>query len=93
VCGGKENIMKQVWKCDFCDKTGYENEINIHEPECINNPKLKLCWSCDFDCCGKCDKMVKGYYDTKYGRTQCELWEKRKQHDYSIACGCSGKQN
>lgn len=38
--------MKPLYKCDFCDMTGTEENVYIHEATCINNPKRKSCQYC-----------------------------------------------
>ena len=32
--------MKQIFRCDFCDKIGTNKEIYEHEVYCENNPKI-----------------------------------------------------
>lgn len=39
--------MKQMFKCDFCDETGTEDEMQEHEKVCIFNPRVKHCLTCD----------------------------------------------
>lgn len=48
------------WKCDFCSDTIYEKieDVELHQKNCIWNPKFKLCWSCEF-------------HSTGYRRTYC----------------------
>ena len=38
--------MKPVFKCDYCDKMGTEEEIKKHEPECLDNYDRKSCLTC-----------------------------------------------
>ena len=38
--------MKPVYRCDYCDVTGTEEEILKHEAECIKNPHNRGCFSC-----------------------------------------------
>lgn len=38
--------MKALYKCDFCDKIGTEEEIYEHEIYCENNPKRMSCRYC-----------------------------------------------
>lgn len=38
--------MKPVYKCDYCDKMGTEDEIREHEAECPDNYTLRHCSSC-----------------------------------------------
>ena len=39
--------MKQIWKCDFCDKTGIKEEIEKHEKNCSYDKSLKNCYTCE----------------------------------------------
>ena len=39
--------MKALYKCDFCDMTGTEEDVYIHEATCMNNPKRKSCQYCE----------------------------------------------
>ena len=38
--------MKPVFKCDYCDKMGTEEEIREHEPVCTDNYDRKSCYTC-----------------------------------------------
>ena len=38
--------MKPVFKCDYCDKMGTEEEISEHEPKCYDNYDRKSCFTC-----------------------------------------------
>lgn len=38
--------MKPVFKCDYCDKIGPEDEIREHEPICMANYDRKSCHTC-----------------------------------------------
>ena len=38
--------MKQVFKCDYCNEMGTEEEIRAHEPTCFANYDRKSCFTC-----------------------------------------------
>ena len=39
--------MKPLYKCDFCDMTGTEENVYIHEATCTDNPNRKSCQYCE----------------------------------------------
>jgi hypothetical protein len=38
--------MKQIFRCEYCDKMGVEEEIAKHELECIHNYNKRSCLTC-----------------------------------------------
>lgn len=38
--------MKQVFKCDYCEFMGTEQEVEKHEVECVNNYSRRSCYTC-----------------------------------------------
>ena len=38
--------MKPVFRCDYCDKIGTEEEMKAHEAECSKNFNNKGCLTC-----------------------------------------------
>ena len=38
--------MKPVYKCEYCDKMGIEEEIREHEKDCFKNFNNKNCMTC-----------------------------------------------
>lgn len=38
--------MKPVFKCDYCNFMGTEEEVREHEPKCIYNYDRKSCYTC-----------------------------------------------
>lgn len=38
--------MKQIYRCEYCDKMGTEEEIINHEDTCIYNYTLRSCSTC-----------------------------------------------
>lgn len=40
--------MKPVFKCDYCEKTGTEEEIREHEEKCTENYTKRSCYTCEF---------------------------------------------
>jgi hypothetical protein len=38
--------MKQVYRCEYCDYMGTEDEVREHEIKCYWNYDRKSCWTC-----------------------------------------------
>ena len=38
--------MKQLFRCEYCDKTGTAEQIAAHEKECMYNYHKRSCWTC-----------------------------------------------
>ena len=38
--------MKQLFRCDYCDRTGTAEEIEQHEERCIHNYTKRSCLTC-----------------------------------------------
>ena len=38
--------MKPVFKCDYCNFMGTEEEVEKHEPKCMDNYDRKSCKTC-----------------------------------------------
>ena len=38
--------MKPLFRCEYCDKTGIEEEIAKHEEECFYNYNKRSCTTC-----------------------------------------------
>lgn len=38
--------MKPVFKCDYCDQMGTEEEIRDHELICTDNYTMRSCYTC-----------------------------------------------
>lgn len=38
--------MKQIFRCEYCDKMGVKEEIAKHEEECIHNYTKQSCITC-----------------------------------------------
>ena len=38
--------MKPLYRCEYCDFTGTEEEVKEHEATCIKNYNLKGCLTC-----------------------------------------------
>ena len=38
--------MKPVFKCDYCEFMGTEEEVREHEPICVDNYDRKSCCTC-----------------------------------------------
>lgn len=40
--------MKPIFRCEYCDKLGTEEEIIKHEEDCIHNYSKKSCHTCEY---------------------------------------------
>ena len=40
--------MKPVFKCDYCDFMGTEDEVKIHERSCVENYDRRSCHTCEY---------------------------------------------
>jgi hypothetical protein len=77
--------MKKLYRCEYCDFTGDEHEVEKHERECIHNYKNKGCYTCKH-----CSSMMT-YVNCKLGKDvpegkyicNCSLWEKGEPSDDS----------
>ena len=38
--------MKPVYRCEYCDHMGTEDEVREHEIKCYYNYNRKSCWTC-----------------------------------------------
>ena len=38
--------MKQVYRCEYCNHMGTEDEVREHEIKCFSNYDRKSCWTC-----------------------------------------------
>ena len=38
--------MKQIFRCEYCDKMGTEKDILEHEEECLYNYTKRACYTC-----------------------------------------------
>lgn len=38
--------MKPVFKCDYCQFMGTEEEVSQHEPKCFDNYDRRSCYTC-----------------------------------------------
>ena len=38
--------MKPVFKCDYCQFMGTEEEVSKHEPRCFDNHDRRSCYTC-----------------------------------------------
>jgi hypothetical protein len=38
--------MKPIYRCEYCDFTGTEEEVQKHEEECVKNYNKKGCLTC-----------------------------------------------
>jgi hypothetical protein len=40
--------MKPVFKCDYCDFIGTEQEVKEHEVKCTDNYDRRSCYTCEY---------------------------------------------
>lgn len=38
--------MKPVYRCEYCDHMGTEDEVRAHEEKCIENYNRRSCFTC-----------------------------------------------
>ena len=38
--------MKPMYRCEYCDHMGTEDEVREHEAKCIYNYDRNSCWTC-----------------------------------------------
>lgn len=38
--------MKPVFKCEWCEYMGDEDDVLFHEEKCTEHPRTCKCWSC-----------------------------------------------
>lgn len=73
--------MKLIYQCDFCTTRNIETIIDLHEKECISNPKNKCCLSCFFypsEFSSDCDNNVIDFITKGYGHNgECLKWKKK----------------
>ena len=81
--------MKPVFKCDYCDFMGTEDEVRQHELECYYNYNLKSCTTCankkpytTNGLLGLCYKCTCGI-EIPEGkmRVNCAKYERREDND------------
>ena len=53
--------MKSVFRCEYCDFMGTEDEVLSHEPDCPNNYTRRSCSTCKH----------KGYVNLKQYKCAC----------------------
>lgn len=53
--------MKPVYKCDYCNFMGTEEEVREHELTCIDNYDRKSCYTCAHKKFGKIDMKTIAY--------------------------------
>lgn len=58
--------MKALYKCDFCDMTGTEEDIHNHEAYCENNPARMSCQYCEHKKIDFANGIVKIRYECKF---------------------------
>ena len=40
--------MKPIYRCDYCPKTGTEEELKKHEAQCVYNKAKRACFTCGY---------------------------------------------
>ena len=40
--------MKPIFRCEYCQFTGTEEEVLKHEDECFENYTKRSCWTCQY---------------------------------------------
>ena len=81
--------MKPVFKCDYCEFMGTEEEVKEHEPTCIDNYDKRSCYTCQHR--GRLS-MVNGLVKYECGKEVdipegkifefCKSYERKEKHNY-----------
>ena len=74
--------MKPLFRCDYCDKIGTEDEILKHEFECIYNHTKRSCLTCKYKkelglvnlSCDSGREIPAGTY---YENCPCYVWDEK----------------
>jgi hypothetical protein len=80
--------MKQVFKCDYCNFIGDEEQVKTHEPVCMDNYDRKSCYTCtnrnlksltQFGC--DCGKEIPEGHIFEF----CDKYEQKEKRDYYLS--------
>ena len=72
--------MKALYRCDYCDTIGTENEIFKHEAQCRKNPRRLNCSTCQHH----------GYVNFK--QIKCNLHPEREIKEEHEVINCPGHE-
>ena len=73
--------MKQLFRCEYCDEIGTEDEILEHEKTCLWNYDKKSCWTCR-------------YLENLFTKVRCKLDEtKIPEGKYIEQCACYARDD
>ena len=74
--------MKQLFRCDYCNEIGTEEEIREHEESCLWNYTKKSCYTCKHAERSGINFLCKGGEDLELGRYMqgCASWEYNGQN-------------
>lgn len=77
--------MKPIFRCEYCNFTGTEEEVSKHEEECFDNYTKRSCWTCQHRCFNgfteiKCE-IGKEIPSGKM-MTFCPEYERKEKQDY-----------
>lgn len=80
--------MKPVFKCDYCEFMGTEDEVAEHEPKCIDNYDRKSCTTCKYKktyCSPTFRYECENGVDIPEGKMIefCSSYERREKTEYS----------
>ena len=78
--------MKPVFKCDYCKFMGTKEEVEKHEPECIDNYDKRSCLTCKYR---KCNNATS--YECTNGKEIpegkifqfCESYERKEKTEFN----------
>ena len=81
--------MKPVFKCDYCDFMGTEEEVREHEAECYEHYDLRSCTTCVHKQICFSKEFVSGYFKCKCGvdlsegkmMLRCGKYERKEDTD------------
>lgn len=77
--------MKPIFRCEYCNFTGTEEEILKHEDECFDNYTKRSCWSCQHRCLKSLTEIKCGVgQDIPSGQIMqfCPKYERKEKPDY-----------
>ena len=75
--------MKPVFKCEYCDKLGTEEDIAKHENECIYNYARRSCLTCRY----AENKITKFVCEKGHDIPEGHMFENCKSYDCLVIDG------
>ena len=82
--------MKQLFRCEYCDETGTEEEIRKHEDVCLWNYNKRTCYTCKHACTSVTKVSCENGVELEAGKYMegCRKWEHdEKDHTKKLSFG------